>query len=895
MTLSTGTRLGPYEVLAKIGEGGMGEVYRARDTTLGRYVAIKVLPASVAADSERLARFDREARLLASLNHPHIATIHGIERSETVRAIVMELIDGATLSDRIVQGPLPVPEALRLAGQIADALDAAHAKGVIHRDLKPANIKVTPDGQVKVLDFGLAKAFSDDSLDAESADVPTVTVDDTREGHVVGTVAYMSPEQARGQRVDKRTDIWAFGCVLFEMLTGKRPFPGATRSDTIASILERQPDWSLFPRSIPPQVARLVLRCLEKDPRRRLRDIGDTKVELEEAQMFSAPAPGSRTLRRVPAIGMALVTAAAVLVAVLSLVWRTSYSGSSTSPQASPSPLSRFVERLPEGLQLAPAPALALTPDGRRIAYVAIQNGIRTIYIRELGEPSPRAFAGTEGADQPFFSPDGRWMGFFAEGKLKKLAVAGGAPSVLCDAVNPRGGAWLPDNSIVFAPSPASVLLRVPAAGGTPEAVSKLDRELNEASHRWPHVLPGGKAIVYAAGPTVTAREWIEAHVVAQSLETGQRRQVAAHGTFPRFAPGGDLLFVQSGIVYAQAFDLDRLDVIGDAVPILERTTRGGGINGGASEWTTSSSGVMAYVQGFDAEAQIVLVDRRGTERVLQQAGAYYGGPRLSPDGRQVAVTVAGAVDSEVWLHDIARGTSSRLTSGGRNLWPVWSPDGTEVAYASSRAGSTNVYRRRADGAGAEEQLTSTQYTYFAQSWSAQHAAMILSGTSEQYSVIAAVLPLQGNRQPTRLPIEGALMIGLSGDGKWLTYTSSTTGRSEVYVRPYPGPGAALQVSTSGGDEPLWSRQGHELFFRRGDALMAVDVRPVGSRLSVGPEKTLFRGRYGIGSVRTGYDVSADGQSFLMLKLLQPRENLSQFNLVTNWFDTIRQGSRSAR
>ena len=897
MSLSPGSRVGPYEILGLLGAGGMGEVYRARDAALGRDVAIKVLPAAVASDPERLVRFDREARLLATLNHPHIATIHGLERSGDVRAIVLELIDGPTLADRIATEPMPVAEALRIAGQIADALDAAHAKGIIHRDLKPANIKLTPDGQVKVLDFGLAKALAADSRDADLSQLSTITAAGTREGLVLGTVAYMSPEQARGRPTDRRTDIWAFGCVLYEMLTRKRPFTGETTSDTIVAILEREPDWSLLPDSVPPDVTRLVRRCLEKDVKRRLRDIGNTKSDLDESLTLPAthPVPARGGSRRPSATMLALVTAAAVLVAVLLVAWRAGVFGSSTAPSSQPGGLTRFVERLPDDLQLAPAPAFALAPDGRRIAYVAIRNGIRTIYLRELDHESPQALAGSEGADQPFFSPDGRWIGFFAEGKLKKIPVAGGAPVVLCDATNPRGGAWLPDNSIVFAPSPASVLLRLPATGGTPQPVSTLDRQLNEASHRWPHVLPGGRAILYAAGPTVTARDWIEAHIVAQSIDTGDRRQVAPHGTFPHFAPSGHLLYVQSGIVYAQAFDPVRLDVAGDAFSILNRTTRGGGSNGGAFEWAVSSSGLMVYVPGFESEAQIVLVDRRGTERVLQPGGAYYGGPRLSPDGQQLALTIAGAVDSEVWIHDIVRGTSSRLTSGGRNLWPVWSPDGTQVAYASSRAGSTNVYWRRADGAGAEEQLTSTQYTYFPQSWSAHHAALLLSGTGPQSSIQVALLSSHGNRQPVPVPIDGALMPGFSADGQWLAYASNTSGRNEVYVRPYPGPGPTLQVSTSGGDEPLWAGQGHELFFRHGDDIMSVDLRPVGSRMSAGSARTLFSGRYALGSVRTGYDVSADGQTFVMLKLLQPRENMSQFNLAINWFDAIKQGTPAGR
>ena len=892
MSLTPGARVGPYEILAPIGAGGMGEVYRARDTRLGRDVAIKVLPAAVAADPDRLARFDREARLLATLNHPHIATIHGVEESEDVRALVMELVDGPTLADRIALGPLRIAEAVRLAGQIAEALDAAHAKGIIHRDLKPANIKVTPDGQVKVLDFGLAKALAADSLAADLSQLPTVSLAGTREGVVLGTAAYMSPEQARGQQVDKRTDIWAFGCVLYEMLTGKRPFTGETLSDTIAAILEREPDWSLLPASLPPEITRLLRRSLEKDVRRRLRDIGNTKIDLDESLTSSAvyPAPARAGSRRPSARTLALALMTAALVAIPFVAWRLGFFGSSAERSAPPGSLARFVETLPDGLQLAPAPALALPPDGRRIAYVAIQNGLRAIYVRELDDSSPRALAGTQDADQPFFSPDGRWIGFFADGKLKKIAVAGGAPVVLCDATNPRGGTWLADNSIVFAPSPASVLLRVPPAGGAPAPVSRLDRQLNEASHRWPHALPGGRAIVYAAGPTVTAREWIEAHIVAQSLDTGQRVEVAPHGTFPRFAPSGHLLYVQSGIVYAQAFDSDRFDVTGDAFPILTRTTTSGSTNGGSVQWAMSSNGVMAFVPGFDREAQLVLVDRAGAERVLQTAGAYWGGPRLSPDGRQVAVTLAGAVDSEVWVHDIARGTSSKLTSGGRNLWPVWSPDGSQIAYASSRAGSTNVYLRRADGSGGEEQLTSSQYTLFPQSWSAHHAALALSETGAQSSLHVALLPMQGSRTPVPVPIEESVSTpSLSSDGEWLAYVSNTSGRNEVYVRPYPGPGAALQVSTSGGDEPVWARQGHELFFRRGEALMAVDLRPAGSRMTAGPTNLLFSGRYATGGVRTGYDVSADGRTFLMVKLLQPRESLSQFNLVMNWFEAIKQ------
>ena len=892
MKLPPGFRVGPYEILTTLGEGGMGVVYRARDPRLGRDVAIKVLPAGVASNPDRLARFDREARLLAALNHPHIATIHGVESSEAGPALVLELVEGPTLADLVAKGPVPVREAIRLAGQIADALDAAHAKAVIHRDLKPANIKVTPEGQVKVLDFGLAKALAPASPDADRAQLPTETYAGSRDGVVLGTAAYMSPEHARGQPVDKRTDIWAFGCVFYEMLTGRRPFRGETMSDTLVAILEREPDWSALPPSLPPDIVRLLQRCLEKNLARRLRDIGNTRIDLDDS-IATATGPTGRApaaTRGAPGWMVWGLGAATMLLGALFLFQRFGWLGATPAQPVEARPMARFVEALPQGLQLAPAPAFALTQDGRRIAYVALQNGARALYVRDLDDVSARALAATQDADQPFFSPDGNWIAFFAEAKLKKVAVAGGAPLVLCDAPVPRGGTWLPDNSIVFAPSAASVLMRVSAAGGKPEPASTLDRQLNEASHRWPHALPGGRGILYAAGPTVSAYSWIEAHIVAQSLTTDRRRVVATHGTFPQFAPNGHLLYAQSGIVYAQAFDPDQFTVTGDAFPILERVTQGGGINGGSFQWATSPAGTTVYVPGFNREAAVVLLDRAGTERPVMPAGNY-SYPRLSPDGRQLALTIAGATESEVWIHDIARGTTARLTSGGRNLWPIWSPDGTRVAYASSREGSTNIYWRRADGNGGEERLTSTAYSFIPQSWSPAGEHLLLTEVDPQRPISIALLPTltPGVRNPTAFKTSERMstMATLSADGRWIAYVSNDSGRNEVYVRPYPGPGAALQVSASGGEEPVWVGKTHELCFRRGDAIMSVELFSTSGRLTAGAAKQVVTGRYSLGGVRAGYDVSADGRTFLVLKLLQPRENLSQFTLVLNGLGAI--------
>jgi Tol biopolymer transport system component len=886
-------------IVGPIGAGGMGEVYRARDSRLGRDVAIKVLPTAAALDPDRLARFDREARLLASLNHPHIATIHGIEHSDGVRGLVLELVEGETLADIIARGPVPLREALRLAGQIADALDAAHAKGVIHRDLKPANIKVTPERQIKVLDFGLAKAFAPSELDADVSAQPTVTSAGTREGLVVGTAAYMSPEQARGLSIDKRTDIWAFGCVLYEMLTGRLAFAAGTMSDTIAAVLQREPDWSALPSSLPPEVARLLRRCLEKDVARRLRDIGNTRADLDESGAAGAP-PASAATRPIRASGWMvwLPTAAAVILAML-LIAQLAGLFQSAAPSTPPAaPVSRFVETVIGGLQLAPAPALALTADGRRLAYVAMQDGARTLYVRDLDDVTARPLAGTQDADQPFFSPDGGWIAFFAESKLKKVAVAGGAPITIAPVANPRGGTWLPDNTIIFAPSAASVLMRVSAEGGKAEPASTLDRQLNEASHRWPHALPGGDAIVYSAGPTVSTREWMEAHVVAQAVSSSspagtpagsRRRVVAPHGSFPHFVSSRHLLYAQSGLVYGQAFDPKTFQTTGDAFPILERITSGATTNGGSLILAISPAGTIAYAPGFDRQADVVLLDRSGKERVVMPAGSYFM-PRLSPDGRLIALSVASGTDSDVWIHDIDRGATTKLTSGGRNLWPIWSPDGTRVAYASSREGSTNVYWRRADGSDAEEQLTTSAHTVIPQSWAPDGRLLVVTNVQPDHPNYVALLPTAGPHTIQRFQTGDthASLGSLSADGHWMAYVSAESGRLDVYVRPYPGPGPALQISTSGGDEPCWAGRGLELLFRRGETLFSVNLTTSGGHLTAGAATPVFTGRIAAGGVRTGYDVSADGRTLVFAKLRQPRENLSQFVVLLNALHTIR-------
>jgi Tol biopolymer transport system component len=899
-----GRRLGPYQVQARIGAGGMGDVHRARDTTLGRNVALKILPAAFMSDADRRARFEREARVLATLNHPNIGAIYGVEEADGVRAIILELVEGETLAERLTRGPLPVKPALRIAREIADALDAAHEHGVVHRDLKPANIGLTRDGTVKVLDFGLAKLATgraDQSAD-DSLELPKGPLGDTRTGMVLGTPAYMSPEQARGDPTDKRTDIWAFGCVLFEMLTGHTAFQGGTSTEILTAILERDVDLEALPVATPANIRRLLVRCLDKDTKQRLRDIGDAKMELADALTANASAATPHRFARASPRTLWLLAAAAVFaVAAFGNQRLGRVPSASELRAASVGSVGRFVEALGEGRQLGSAPSLALSSDGRRIAYVAVQNGTRTLYVRELDQVSSQALAGTEGADQPFFSPDGRWIGFFAQGKLKKVSVVGRAPLIICDALDPRGASWGPDDTIVFAPTASSALVRVSAAGGTPQPLTSLDRSLNEASHRWPRLLPGGEAILFAAGPTVSARGWNEAHVMVQSLKTGVRRRLAQHGTYPQFAPTGHLLFVQAGVAYAQRFDPVKLEVTGEAQPLLERVPTSRGINGGAYDLALSATGTLAYLPDVERPPDaLVWVNRSGTEEAVAfplPAGSHPIGPRLSPNARQLAVTVVGATGSEVWIYDIAGATARPFTDGGRNLWPVWTPGGDRLAYGSSREGSTNVYWKSSDGSSVEERLTSTNYTNFPHSWSPDGKSLAVTGVGPHGRPIIEILPMEGQRQPRPFDEDGVTSRhpAFSPDGRWVAYVSNGSGRNEVYVRGYPDPGTPIPISMDGGEEPVWARSGRELFFRRGNTMMAVEIVAGRHRLSAGAPKPLFSGSYVAGGTRAGYDVSADAQKFVLVKSSGAALNASRFSVTLNWLDELEARTSAGR
>jgi serine/threonine-protein kinase len=880
-----GRQLGLYKIVSLLGSGGMGEVYLARDTKLERDVAIKVLPAAFVNDADRLLRFQREARTLASLNHPNIATIHGLEHSDGVHYLVMELVGGHTLDERIRAGALKFKESLTVAAQIAEALEAAHERGVIHRDLKPANVKVTPEGRVKVLDFGLAKAYGGDG-GQDLSNAATLTTMGTEEGRILGTPAYMSPEQARGQAVDKRTDIWAFGCVLYEMLAGKRAFRGETLSDTIAAVLEREPEWQVLPQATPAKTRDLLRRCLQKDSQRRLRDIGDARIEIEEALAAPAvvePAAPTKTIhqrwRGALSWGVALLLLAALIGVAL---WSRKSSSSIVSVQVSRVAITLPPDQPLAGLELGSA--LALSPDGTRLVYSARHGGVPQLYLRPLGGLEAQPIPGTEGGIQPFFSPDGQWLGFFADGKVKKISVTGGEASSLADAVDPRGASWGSRGTIIFAPTRTSVLMKVSDIGSASQPLTRWGSD--ESSHRWPEILPGGDALLFAAWRG--GGNWNNALISAQPLGTGERRNLVRGGTNPRYAPSGHLVYAQGGVLMALPFDLQQLAATGAAVPVQEGVLES--TFSGAAQYSFSATGSLVYVPASvqATKRSLVWVSRSGDEQPMGAPSRAYRGPRLSPDGKEIAVAVEGQ-ETEIWLYNLARDTFTRLTfQGTTNYNPLWTRDRKRIAFTSIGVG---ISWQPSDGSGASERLRGS--AGLPSSWSPNGQLLAFDDTGASTGRDIWVLHLGDHKEEQFLATpfdEGAPQF--SPDGRWLAYVSNESGRYEIYVQPYPGPGAKLQISTDGGTEPLWNPNGRELFYRSGNKMMAVEITPQPS-FSAGKPKVLFAGLYQSSPnpvPNANYDVSADGQRFLMLKPGDSTEAApTQINVVLNWFEELKQ------
>lgn len=865
MDVRPGSRLGNYEVIELIGEGGMGSVYRANDTQLGRQVAVKVVRAQFTEDPDRVARFSREARLLASLSHPNIATIHGFEESSGVRFLVLELVPGATLAERLARGPLPVREALGLAAQIAGAIEAAHDGGVIHRDLKPANIKIAPDGRVKVLDFGLAKAFAPEPGAPINAEAATRAASGTGAGMVLGTPTYMSPEQASGEEVDKRTDIWAFGCVLYDMLTGKTAFGCETRSDTIAAILTRDPDWSRIPADLPSSIRCLLRRALDKDPKRRLRDAGDARIEIEdaiaarhEASGVSSGGPGSGRTGRRNRIELA---AGAITLAAISAAG--AWMLKPTASQAN-RPAVQFTLALPAGEHLdgLDYPAVVLSPVETHVAYVASRGGPPRLFVHALSALDGQPIEDTEGALSPFFSPDGEWIGFFADGKLKKVRVTGGAVTTLCDASIGFGGAWDQGGTIVYAPGNGSALWQVPADGGTPHPVTKLDTARGEFSHRWPELIPGVDAVLYTAG---TEGSWDDAEIVVQSLKSGVRHTVLRGGTNPKYLAGSSLLlYARGGSVFAVSFDAGSGKTTAGATPVLSGVLES---SDGAIQLSASRAGSLAYLTG-DAEVaarRLVWMDRQGNMQPLAAPPRAYSSPRLAPDGLALAVTITGAERDEVWTYNIAQNALAQVTFEGGGS-PVWSSDASRIIFSASRDGPPAVFWRHRDGSGADERLTRSPRAHVPNSASPDGRTLALV----EYDPAAGrhILLLNVDDRALR-PFLGSAVNekapAFSPDGRWVAYVSDESGRDQVYIAAAGDPKRRATVSTDGGSEPVWRRDGAELFFRSANGMMAAAVatRP---NLVVRPARLLFEGVFDTGGAsRPAYDVSADGTRFLMV------------------------------
>ena len=885
MPLTSGTRLGHYDVTSLLGEGGMGQVWQATDTQLNRQVALKILPDAFAADPDRLARFQREAQILASLNHPGIAAIYGIEEAEpstgsgqgAVRALVLELVEGPTLADRIAKGPIPVDEALPIAKQIAEALEAAHEQGVIHRDLKPANVKVKADGTVKVLDFGLAKAL-DTTPEGDPSQSPTLTAAATQMGVIMGTAAYMAPEQAKGRVVDKRADVWAFGAVFFEMLTAAKPFTGKDVSDTLAAVLRIEPDLDALPASTPPRLRQVLQACLQKEPKDRVRDIGDVMLAVDGV-FESTLSPPSDTASWSAGVGWKRQLPAGLGVFVLGAVAAGFWAEIGDTPPLRP--LQRFELNAPSSAPVRPPatrnqPALAISRDGSRVVYRTTEEapnapGAGVLYLREVGQLEATLIRGTEGAHGPFFSPDGAWVGFndARDSTLKKVSILGGPPVTICSLDDfLRGASWRTNGTIVFATHGSGGLLQVSAGGGEPERLTTVDPD-RETSHWWPELLPGDHIVLFTAwsGTSEGSR------IAALSLDTGEVTDVMPGGSYPRFSVSGHLVYAVGSTLRAVGFDPATRAIIGSPVPVVEDVTTG---PLGAANYSLAEDGSIVYLLdaggGMAAQRSLVWVDREGREAPLDTPSRPYIIPSVSPDGTMVAVDVADPEGTDIWLHDLERGTEARLTTDPANdSAPLWTPDGDAVVFMSDREDGVALFQKLADASGDAARLASASDGYTMMqpsSWGPDGRTLLYweAGVAGQLNV--GLVSMDGDRSAEALLDtefrEGAPAV--SPDGRWMAYHSNETGQDQVYVQRFPMLGGKRTISTGFGHHPLWSPDGSELFYRTASGMRVVPVLDAGDTFRAGVPEVLFETPYFLFRSRRTYDLHPDGQRFLMVK-----------------------------
>ena len=893
--LTAGTKLGVYQVVAQIGAGGMGEVYRARDTRLQRDVALKVLPEIFAADAGRMARFEREARLLASLNHPHIAAVYGVEESDSCRALVMELVEGPTLADRIAAGPIPLEETVPIAKQVAEAVEYAHDHGVIHRDLKPSNIKVTADGTVKVLDFGLAKALTDEPTETDLRNSPTLSAVATMQGVILGTAAYMSPEQAKGKPVDRRADIWAFGVVLVEMLTGKPLYTGETPAETLASVRMKDPALGALLANTPPTIRNLIQRCLNKDPRQRLRDIGEARIVITDVLSGAAssePVPVERKARE------RLAWTAAGALALIAIALAIGFVLRAPKPRL---PMRLSAEIGVDGsMYTARGPSAILSPDGTRLALlVSDADQKRRIYIRPLDQLQATALTGTEGARDPFVSPDGQWIGFFADDKLKKISVQGGAAITLCDVPDDRGGSWGEDDTIVFTKDTGSALSKVSSAGGTPQPLTALDTQAGEVTHRWPQVLPGGKAVLFTSN--TRQLNYKDADIVVYSMVSGQRKTVQRGGFYARYLPSGHVVYMHDGTLFAVPFDLRRLQATGQPAPILEGVFTN---DYGAAQFSYSDVGNLVYVAGGGGgqNVSIYWMDREGQLQPLRETPGDYNNPAFSPDGKRLALEIFDGKRRDIWIYDLERDAPTRLTFAGEgNSRPVWTSDGQRIVYASEqKGGAPNLWWIRADGSGDAQRLAESKNTQYAESWQPDGKVLAFEQLNPRTNWDIMTLPIEGNEKSGWKPGEPKPFVNsdfveqkpaFSRDGRWLAYMSDESGSYEVYVRPFPGPGGKWQISTGGGFYPKWSRNGKEIFYRTTDSkIMVVIYTASGGSFHAEKPQLWSPGQFtDRGPGIYNFDLHPDGKRFAVLKTSSTEQTaaVNKVNFIFNFFDEL--------
>jgi Tol biopolymer transport system component len=901
-----GTTVGGYRLLDVLGAGGMGEVFRAEDVRLGREVALKVLHDSLASDTDWFARFEREARVLASLNHPNIATLLGLRDLDDRCVIEMELVPGETLAKRIATGPVPLAELLPIVKQIAQALEAAHDRGVIHRDLKPANIKITPEGRVKVLDFGIAKVLAEGSV-VDVSNTPTSS--GTRRELVLGTPRYMSPEQVRALPLDRRTDIWSFGCVFYEALTARPPFDGSGTTDTMAAILRDEPDWAALDH-VPPVIQRLIRRCMRKDLQVRLRDIADARIEIEEVLNETAAlafSPGVRVRSR--SRGRRWIAAAAAAGAGVALLLA---GGFLAIRAGTPAPrLARVAIPLGPGQHLVAGTSIpfALSQDGSRLAYVAVRSGSPPkVFLRPLDRFDATAVGGTEGATAPFFSPDGEWLGFYAGDALQRVAIRGGVPLKISDAPPVASGAWAPDDSIVFSTTlPGDGLWRVPVSGGVPQQLTKPDTSKGDLRHTHPRVLPDGTTVLF----TVLAADGAYAGLL--SLDTGESkvlRQARMTGGGAQFVAPDRLVYAEAGNLVTTPFDPRRPDARGEPVPLLERVETAEDGTG----WFGALPSALVYVPGRTSVPQrtLVLVDREGRTTPLSDVPGAYSHPRFSPDGRFVAVTVDTESGSDVWIFDVQRGRRTRLTSAGASRFPTWTADSASIVFQTSRTAAWTLFRQRVNESGPPQPLlTGAPATHDAVM--SQIAARLLpgsppalTGANPQYPASAAVSGTLAftERRPSgerdiwvldpgsdpapflMSPSDESAPV-FSRDGHFLAYVSDESGQSEVYVQPYPGPGEKWPVSTGGGTDPVWAPDGRQLYYRLGSHIMVATIQ-VAPAFAAGTPKLLFDSTFEFSERDRNFDLSPDGTKFLAIRS-QSAESPPEFRLIFNWLQELHE------